>query len=73
MAFSKVHQQMRKQHHLRTRKIAAMIDQHFKKKKGEKERLAKEREQNLKNESIDNASREEKMESGTESVSNYTK
>lgn len=48
MAFSKVHQQMRKQHHLRTRKIAAMIDQHFKKKKGEKERLAKEREQNLK-------------------------
>ena len=48
MAFSKVHQQMRKQHHLRTRKISAMIDQHFKKKKGEKERLAKEREQNLK-------------------------
>ncbi|RCK55370.1 Helicase SWR1 [Candida viswanathii] len=48
ISFSKVHQQMRKQHQLRTRKVATMIEQHFKKKRGEKERLAKEREQNLK-------------------------
>ncbi|EMG47154.1 hypothetical protein G210_2551, partial [Candida maltosa Xu316] len=48
IAFSKLHQQMRRQHQLRTRKVASMIDQHFKKKRGEKERLAKEREQNLK-------------------------
>lgn len=48
MAFSRLHQQMRRQHQLRTKKIAQMIEQHFKKKKGEKERLAKEKEQNLK-------------------------
>ncbi|KAG7662840.1 SWR1 [[Candida] subhashii] len=48
IAFSKVHQQMRRQHQLRTRKVAQMIEQHFKKKKGEKERLSREREQNLK-------------------------
>lgn len=48
MAFSRIHQQMRRQHQLRTRKIAQMIEQHFKKKKGEKERLAREKEQNLK-------------------------
>lgn len=48
MAFSRLHQQMRKQHQLRTKKIAQMIEQHFKKKKGEKERLAKEKELNLK-------------------------
>ncbi|ODV80148.1 snf family helicase [Suhomyces tanzawaensis NRRL Y-17324] len=48
MAFSKIHQQMRKQHQLRTRRVAQMIEQHFKKKKGEKDRLAKERELNLK-------------------------
>lgn len=47
MAFSKIHQQMRKQHQLRTRKVAQMVEQHFKKKAGEKERLAREREQNL--------------------------
>ncbi|KAK6202733.1 SNF2 family N-terminal domain-containing protein [Scheffersomyces amazonensis] len=47
MSFSKVHQQMRKQHQLRTRKVASMIEQHFKKKAGEKERLIREREQNL--------------------------
>lgn len=48
MAFSRIHLQMRRQHQLRTKKIAQMIEQHFKKKKGEKERLAKEKEQNLK-------------------------
>ncbi|RLV93354.1 Helicase SWR1 [Spathaspora sp. JA1] len=48
ISFAKVHNQMRRQHQLRTRKIASMIEQHFKKKKGEKERLAREREQNLK-------------------------
>ncbi|EGW33014.1 uncharacterized protein SPAPADRAFT_70946 [Spathaspora passalidarum NRRL Y-27907] len=47
IAFSKVHHQMRRQHQLRTRKVTSMIEQHFKKKKGEKERLAREREQNL--------------------------
>ncbi|KAG7192749.1 swr1 complex component [Scheffersomyces spartinae] len=47
-SFSRIHQQMRKQHQLRARKIAQMVEQHFKKKKGEKERLAKEQEQNLK-------------------------
>lgn len=48
MAFSGIHQQIRKQHQLRTRKVAQMIEQHFKKKKGEKDRLIREREQNLK-------------------------
>ncbi|KAK6464709.1 SNF2 family N-terminal domain-containing protein [Scheffersomyces coipomensis] len=47
LAFSKVHHQMRKQHQLRTRRVAQMIEQHFKKKAGEKERLARERDQNL--------------------------
>lgn len=47
MAFSRIHQQMRKQHIARVRKIAQMIEQHFRKKAGEKERLAREREQNL--------------------------
>lgn len=47
MAFSKIHQGMRKQHQARTRRIAQIIEQHFRKKAGEKERLAREREQNL--------------------------
>lgn len=46
--FSKTHQNVRKNHQLRARKIAQMIEQHFKKKRGEKERLARDREQNLK-------------------------
>ncbi|KAG5419184.1 SWR1 [Candida metapsilosis] len=48
MAFSRIHHQMRKQHMNRARKVATIVDQHFKKKRGEKERLLKEREQNLK-------------------------
>ncbi|CCG25940.1 Swr1 protein [Candida orthopsilosis Co 90-125] len=48
MAFSRIHHQMRRQHLNRARKVASIVDQHFKKKKGEKERLLKEREQNLK-------------------------
>lgn len=48
MAFSRIHQQMRKQHIGRVKRIAQMIEQHFRKKRGEKERLAREREQNLK-------------------------
>lgn len=47
LAFSRIHQQIRRQHQLKTRKIAQMIEQHFKKKKGEKDRLIREREQNL--------------------------
>lgn len=47
-SFSKIHQQMRRLHQARARKVAQMVDQHFRKKRGEKERLAKEREQNLK-------------------------
>ena len=47
MAFSKVHQNARKQHLLKTRRIAQMIEQYFRKKAGEKERLEREREQNL--------------------------
>lgn len=47
MAFSKLHQQARKQHYFRTRRIAQMIEQYFRKKAGEKERLEREREQNL--------------------------
>lgn len=46
-SFAKIHQQMRRQHQLRTKKIALMIEQHFKKKMGEKDRLAREQEQNL--------------------------
>ncbi|CAI5758017.1 unnamed protein product [Candida verbasci] len=46
--FAKIHQQMRKQHQFKTKKIATMIESHFKKKAGEKERAIKEREQNLK-------------------------
>lgn len=48
MAFSRIHHQMRRQHLNRARKVASIVDQYFKKKKGEKERLLKEREQNLK-------------------------
>lgn len=48
MAFSRLHNQVRKQRQLRIRKIATMVEQHFKWKRGEKERIAKEREQNLK-------------------------
>lgn len=48
MAFSKLHQQTRRSHTLKTRKIAQMIDLYFKKKAGEKERQEKERELNLK-------------------------
>lgn len=47
MAFSKIHQLMRRQHQARTRRIAQMVDQHFRKKRGEKERLQREQEQNL--------------------------
>lgn len=47
-SFAKIHQQMRRLHLARARKVAQMVDQHFRKKRGEKERLAKEREQNLK-------------------------
>lgn len=47
VSFSKIHQQMRRQHQLRTKKIAQMVEQHFKKKKGEKDRLAREQELNL--------------------------
>lgn len=47
MAFARIHQQMRRLHQARGRKIAQMIEQHFRKKAGEKERLAREREQNL--------------------------
>lgn len=48
MAFARIHQQMRRLHQARGRKVAQMIEQHFRKKAGEKERLAREREQNLK-------------------------
>ncbi|OBA19005.1 hypothetical protein METBIDRAFT_61237 [Metschnikowia bicuspidata var. bicuspidata NRRL YB-4993] len=48
MAYSKIRQGMRKQHQARTRRIAQIVEQHFRKKAGEKERLAREREQNLK-------------------------
>ncbi|KAI5960921.1 SWR1 [Candida theae] len=48
MAFSRIHHQMRRQHINRARKVASIIDQHFKKKRGEKERLLREQEQNLK-------------------------
>lgn len=47
MAFSRIHQQMRRLHVQRMKKIVLMIDQHFRKKRGEKERLNREREQNL--------------------------
>lgn len=47
MAFARIHQQMRRLHLARGRKVAQMIEQHFRKKAGEKERLAREREQNL--------------------------
>lgn len=47
MAFSKIHQLMRRQHQARTRKIAQMVEQHFRKKRGEKERLQREQDQNL--------------------------
>lgn len=47
MAFSRVHQSMRRQHQARTRRIVQMIQQHFRKKAGESERIAREREQNL--------------------------
>lgn len=45
--FAKLHESFRKQRVNRAKKIAIMIDQHFKKKSGEKERLAREQEQNL--------------------------
>ncbi|EGV64910.1 hypothetical protein CANTEDRAFT_121082 [Yamadazyma tenuis ATCC 10573] len=47
-SFAKIHQSVRKQRQLRVRKIATMVDQHFKWKRGEKERIEREREQNLK-------------------------
>lgn len=47
MAFARIHQQMRRLHQARGRKVAQMVEQHFRKKAGEKERLAREREQNL--------------------------
>ncbi|KAG2732166.1 hypothetical protein G9P44_004583 [Scheffersomyces stipitis] len=48
ISFAKLHQQMRKQHSSRTKRIAQMVDQYFKRKNGEKDRLARERELNLK-------------------------
>lgn len=48
MAFSRIHQHMRKQRQLKARRVAQMIEQHFRKKKGEGDRLARERELNLK-------------------------
>lgn len=48
VSFSKIHQQMRRLHQARARRVAQMVDQHFRRKRGEKERLEKEREQNLK-------------------------
>ncbi|KAI3403455.2 SWR1 [Candida oxycetoniae] len=48
MTFSRIHQQMRRQHINRSRKVALIVDQHFKKKKGEKDRLNRERDMNLK-------------------------
>ncbi|CAN3373739.1 hypothetical protein DIURU_005541 [Diutina rugosa] len=47
IGFSQIHQSMRKQHTYRVRRIAQMIEQHFRKKAGEKERREREREQNL--------------------------
>lgn len=48
MSFSRIHQQMRRQHVARVRRIVQLVEQHFRKKAGEKERIAREREQNLK-------------------------
>lgn len=48
VSFLKIHQQMRRLHQARARKVAQMVDQHFRRKRGEKERLEKEREQTLK-------------------------
>ncbi|CUM64055.1 uncharacterized protein PRCAT00001643001 [Priceomyces carsonii] len=45
---SKIRQQMRRLHYMKTKKIAQMIELYFKKKKGEKERIERERAQNLK-------------------------
>ena len=47
-SFSRIHHQMRKQHINRARKVALIVDQHFKRKRGEKERLQRERELSLK-------------------------
>lgn len=47
MAYSKICLHYRKQRIARVKRIAQMIEQHFRKKAGEKERLAREREQNL--------------------------
>lgn len=47
MAYSRIRLHYRKQRNARVKKITQMIEQHFRKKAGEKERLAREREQNL--------------------------
>lgn len=47
MAFARIHQGVRRQHQARIRRISQIVEQHFRKKAGEKERLAREREQNL--------------------------
>lgn len=47
MSFSRLHQGMRRQHQARIRRIVQIVEQHFRKKAGEKERAAREREQNL--------------------------
>ncbi|CAN3364163.1 helicase Swr1p [Diutina catenulata] len=47
VSFAQIHQSMRKQHVYRTRRIAQMVEQHFRKKAGEAERLIRERDQNL--------------------------
>lgn len=47
MAYSKIRLHYRKQRNARVKKIVQMVEQHFRKKAGEKERLAREREQNL--------------------------
>lgn len=48
MAYSRLHQHFRKQRLNRARRVAQIVEQHFKKKSGEKERLQREQEQNLK-------------------------
>lgn len=48
MAYSRLQQHVRKLRQNRARRVAQLIEQHFKKKSGEKERLQREQEQNLK-------------------------
>lgn len=48
MAYARLQQHMRKLRQNRARRVAQLIEQHFKKKSGEKERLQREQEQTLK-------------------------